>query len=187
MGDQTKAFLYAWLGKSRVTPDYQFTQTGANARIRFRCELRAEGFAYVAMGNSTNKKDAAVNAARDFLMYLVREKRLPESELPFNNQSPAMANPLGRDMTSASGDPNTPMPPIDAFINAYRGGAPPPCPPNVNVSKGFMSYPEGPKQEYIDRIAQKRKFEEAEELDVNSGIHGNWTLDNAKQKLNEYM
>ena len=50
-----------------------------------------------------------------------------------------------------------------------------------------MSVPDGPKQEYIDRIAQKRKFEEAEELDINSGIHGNWTLDNAKQELNQYF
>lgn len=31
------------------------------------------------------------------------------------------------------------------------------------------------------------KMEEAESLDVNAAIHGNWTLENAKAKLNQFM
>ncbi|CAG2105382.1 unnamed protein product, partial [Medioppia subpectinata] len=195
MGDQTKTFLYAFLGKYKVTPDYQYHQTGSNNRIRFRCEIRAEGYNYVAMGNSTNKKDAAVNAAKDFLMYLVRDNKLAESELPFNTAANPIITgpPVAVPPPPGNGSQMTPMPPIDAFISSYRGGpggggggdGGPPRPPPVG--KGFMSYSEGPKQEYIDRIAQKRKFEEGEELDLNSGIHGNWTLDNAKQQLNQYM
>lgn len=30
-------------------------------------------------------------------------------------------------------------------------------------------------------------MEEAESLDVNAAIHGNWTLENAKAKLNQFM
>lgn len=30
-------------------------------------------------------------------------------------------------------------------------------------------------------------MEEAEDLDVNAQIHGNWTLDNAKSKLHQFM
>lgn len=30
-------------------------------------------------------------------------------------------------------------------------------------------------------------MEEAESLDVNASIHGNWTLENAKAKLNQFM
>jgi ATP-dependent RNA helicase A len=28
---------------------------------------------------------------------------------------------------------------------------------------------------------------QAEELDMNASIHGNWTLDNAKSRLNEFF
>lgn len=30
-------------------------------------------------------------------------------------------------------------------------------------------------------------MEEAESLDVNAAIHGNWTIENAKAKLNQFM
>lgn len=31
------------------------------------------------------------------------------------------------------------------------------------------------------------KYFQAEDLDVNAGIHGNWTVENAKSKLHQYM
>lgn len=34
------------------------------------------------MGNSTNKKDAQTNAARDFLNYLVRVNEITSEEIP---------------------------------------------------------------------------------------------------------
>ncbi|PSN52665.1 Dosage compensation regulator [Blattella germanica] len=40
---------------------------------------------------------------------------------------------------------------------------------------------------YMDRLAEQQKVEEAEDLDVNAGIHGNWTVDNAKSKLHQFM
>lgn len=43
-------------------------------------------------------------------------------------------------------------------------------------------------QNYLERaIEQKRSVEEAESLDVNATIHGNWTIDNAKAKLHQFM
>lgn len=44
------------------------------------------------------------------------------------------------------------------------------------------------EQNYMERaIQQKRSVEEAESLDVNATIHGNWTIDNAKAKLHQFM
>ena len=37
---------------------------GIKTNQRFLCELSAEGYPYVAIGNSTNKKDAQTNAAK---------------------------------------------------------------------------------------------------------------------------
>lgn len=36
----------------------------------------------MAAGNSTNKKDAQMNAARDFIQFLVREGKVSPSEVP---------------------------------------------------------------------------------------------------------
>lgn len=41
-----------------------------------------EGFGYTGMGNSTNKKDAQSNAARDFVNYLVRIGEINAAEVP---------------------------------------------------------------------------------------------------------
>lgn len=40
---------------------------------------------------------------------------------------------------------------------------------------------------FVDRAQQQIKMEEAESLDVNAGIHGNWTIENAKAKLHQFM
>ena len=45
-------------------------------------QCRIPGFDYVAAGNSTNKKDAQTNAAKDMVQYLVRIGQLPASEVP---------------------------------------------------------------------------------------------------------
>lgn len=42
-------------------------------------------------------------------------------------------------------------------------------------------------QSYMDRAQQAQRMEEAESLDVNAGIHGQWTVENAKSKLNQFM
>lgn len=40
---------------------------------------------------------------------------------------------------------------------------------------------------YLDRAEQQLKMEEAESLDVNAAIHGNWTIENAKSKLSQFL
>lgn len=39
----------------------------------------------------------------------------------------------------------------------------------------------------IERARESARVEEAESLDVNAAIHGNWTVENAKTKLNMFM
>ena len=50
--------------------------------MRYISELRVDGFAYAAIGNSTSKKDAQANAARDFCQYLVRTNEVQAEEVP---------------------------------------------------------------------------------------------------------
>lgn len=44
-----------------------------------------------------------------------------------------------------------------------------------------------PGHSFVDRAQQQQRMEEAESLDVNAGIHGNWTIENAKAKLHQFM
>lgn len=52
--------------------------------MRFLCEARINGMPYVGAGNSTNKKDAEKNAARDYVNFLVRTGKLNANEVPAN-------------------------------------------------------------------------------------------------------
>lgn len=38
-----------------------------------------------------------------------------------------------------------------------------------------------------NRAQQQQNMEEADLLDVNAAIHGNWNIENAKAKLHQYM
>jgi ATP-dependent RNA helicase A len=50
-----------------------------------------------------------------------------------------------------------------------------------NNERGFRP------QSYMDRAQEQAQMEEAESFDINASIHGNWTLENAKGKLNQFM
>lgn len=72
---------------------------GPKHRLRFLCEVRVSGMPYVGAGNSTNKKDAEKNAARDFVNFLVRTGSLNANEVPANaleqgGALPARAAPI---------------------------------------------------------------------------------------------
>ncbi|XP_038551161.1 ATP-dependent RNA helicase A protein-like [Micropterus salmoides] len=77
-----KNFLYAWCGKKKLTPNYDIRAAGNKNRQKFMCEVRVDGFNYIGMGNSTNKRDAQTNAARDFVNYLVRIGEMSAAEVP---------------------------------------------------------------------------------------------------------
>lgn len=55
---------------------------GPKHRQRFLCELRVPGINYVGAGNSTVKKDAEKNAARDFVSFLVRNGNVLAADVP---------------------------------------------------------------------------------------------------------
>ncbi|CAN7994332.1 unnamed protein product, partial [Ixodes hexagonus] len=136
MGDLTKTFLYAWCGKNKVTPQYEFKNAGPRHRQRFLCEVRVEGYDYVGAGNSTNKKDAQTNAARDFLQYLVRNGLISQSEVPI--EIPTGGPPVASDNSN----------------EAYQSR-------HVSEPKQILPYEQGPPVSYLDRLAEKRRLEEA--------------------------
>lgn len=167
MGDLTKTFLYAWCGKLKLTPEYEFKNAGPRHRQRFLCEVRVKGYSYVGAGNSTNKKDAQTNAARDFVQYLVRNGHIAASEVPVEiptGEPPAAAESSEAAADGQAGNNNEPEPP-----------------------RPILPYQQGPPVSYLDRLAEKRRLEEAEDLDMNSGIHGNWTIDTAKSRLHQFL
>lgn len=40
---------------------------------------------------------------------------------------------------------------------------------------------------FLNRTREELELKEAELLDVNAAIHGNWTIENAKAKLHQFM
>lgn len=77
-----KSYFHAWCNKLGKTPVFDVRAVGLKNRQRFLCELKVEGYAYTGCGNSSNKKDAQFNAARDFVQYLVRQNIVEASEVP---------------------------------------------------------------------------------------------------------
>lgn len=103
-----KSFLHQYCQKTQVDPAFEVRPTGKPThkkwrhlyfffscifyilrlllgpkhRQRFLCEVRVSGHTYVGAGNSTNKKDAQSNAAKDFVSYLVRQGLVSKNEVP---------------------------------------------------------------------------------------------------------
>ncbi|XP_062619282.1 ATP-dependent RNA helicase A-like isoform X1 [Saccostrea cucullata] len=187
MGD-IKQFLYAWLGKRKATPAYEFSQTGSKHKPRFKCEVRAEGFEYIAVGNSTNKKDAQTNAAKDFVQYLVRQGLVQQAEVPAlempsvgqNDCEPGTSQ--GPGFVGLPGGLNAPHQSLGLDGGGNQGGD-----FGMQQQREFAPYQRGPPLSYMERIAEKRILEESEDVDFNADIHGNWTLENAKSRLHQFL
>lgn len=177
-----KNFLYAWCGKRKATPNYDIRAAGNKNRQKFVCEVRVDGFNYTGMGNSTSKKDAQTNAARDFVNYLVRTGEMKADEVP-----------------SLKGiEPNA----VDNSETGVPGELPPSvaCAPHIATKQaddpggkegGFGGYWErgaNLKEYYDKRDEQEAQATlESEGLDLNAGLHGNWTLENSKAQLNQFF
>ncbi|KAK3762109.1 hypothetical protein RRG08_037204 [Elysia crispata] len=180
-----KQILYSWCGKKKCeNPQYDFSAGGPRHRQRFKCEVRIESFDYVGVGNSTKKKDAQSNAARDFIQFLVREGHMSADDVPPNVLSKSIAEEQNESQDNAGQSsgilPGGTLAPHLAL--AGEGFNPSSGPP-----REFPSYQRGPPQEYMDRIAEKRKLEESEDCDFNAELHGNWTIDNAKSRLHQFL
>ncbi|XP_006907817.1 ATP-dependent RNA helicase A isoform X1 [Pteropus alecto] len=190
MGD-VKNFLYAWCGKRKMTPTYEIRAVGNKNRQKFMCEVRVEGYNYIGMGNSTNKKDAQSNAARDFVNYLVRINEVKSEEVPAIGVAPPLPHLTDSpDTTGNTGEglPTTmggPLPPHLALKTENNGG--------VGASGYGASGPTWDRGANLkDYYSRKEEQEvqatlESEEVDLNAGLHGNWTLENAKARLNQYF
>ncbi|XP_030352113.1 ATP-dependent RNA helicase A isoform X4 [Strigops habroptila] len=191
MGD-VKNYLYAWCGKRRVTPAYEIRASGGRSRQTFLCEVRVEGFNYVGMGNSTNKKDAQTNAARDFVNYLVRVNEMKKEEIP--SFGPAVGDiPDGgyeaaRDVTGSSSTLGGPLPPhliIEAEI--VVGNGPGAAPGNCGSHGAQWDRGANLKDYYSKKEEQEAQATSESEVDLNADLHGSWTLDNAKARLNQFF
>jgi len=53
------------------------------------------------------------------------------------------------------------------------------------INREGRSFP--PHMSQAQRAEEAKNMEEAEDLDINASIHGNWTVENAKSKLHQYM
>lgn len=132
------------------------------------------GFDYVGAGNSTNKKDAQGNAAKDYVNYLVRTERVNPDDVPRDTMMPAMPQNDSKMEVSTGG-------PMKSVFQYGMG-------PN-DIGQAYRPYNEHGQSNYtyMNRLADQKKVEDAEDVDVNSGIHGNWTIENAKSKLHQFM
>uniref|UniRef100_A0A3B4WM90 RNA helicase n=1 Tax=Seriola lalandi dorsalis TaxID=1841481 RepID=A0A3B4WM90_SERLL len=168
-----KNFLYAWCGKKKLTPNYDIRAAGNKNRQKFLCEVRVDGYNYMGMGNSTNKKDAQTNAARDFVNYLVRVGEMSAAEVP--------ALGVRGDGGFGNLPPSGPLPP-HLVVKAEKGGR--------GGAGGGAQWDRGAnlKEYYAKRDEQEAQATlESEEVDLNASLHGNWTLENAKARLNQFF
>ncbi|KAJ8934695.1 hypothetical protein NQ318_009570 [Aromia moschata] len=157
-----KSFLHQFCQKNKAEPAFEVRPTGPKHRQRFLCEVRVDGYNYVGAGNSTNKKDAQANAAKDFVSFLVRQGFVNKSEVPVDiDAAPAIHH--GPQETSLGGPQHS----------VFGQGMDP-------TSFGEAYRPRG-------KDDGTKRMEEAEDLDVNAQIHGNWTVENAKSKLHQFM
>lgn len=144
--------------------------------------MRVNGFDYVAVGNSTNKKDSQGNASRDFVNYLVRIGKANAQDVPVDTGNPSQGGGGG------GGGSGEQVGPISSTPNrsVFREGEGP-----NDFGQAYRPYNERGNQDrpytYMDRMADQKRVEEAEDVDVNAGIHGNWTVENAKSKLHQFM
>ncbi|XP_064617044.1 LOW QUALITY PROTEIN: ATP-dependent RNA helicase A-like [Liolophura sinensis] len=185
---EVKQVLNTWCSQRKVCPEYEFATSGPKHRPRFKCEVRVEGFNYVGVGNSTTRRMPRQNCARDFIQFLVRQGLMKAADVP--------AVSLPADATSGmAGEEGMPL---DAKGGALTSGTLPPhllASGGVGVGEGTslfareqpVPYQRGPPQEYLDRLKDERKVEEAEDVDFSANIHGGWTLENAKSRLHQFL
>ncbi|KAM7379866.1 hypothetical protein PAMP_005383 [Pampus punctatissimus] len=200
-----KNFLYAWCGKKKLTPSYDIRAAGNKNRQKFMCEVRVESYNYIGMGNSTNKKDAQTNAARDFVNYLVRVGEMSTTEVPAVGVGlPEGNQPDGGGGSGGFGNlPSCgPLPPHLVVKAEQEDGSSGPVPGVTGLgycgggNAGWGGGGEGGqwerganlKEYYARRDEQEAQATlESEEVDLNASLHGNWMLENAKARLNQFF
>lgn len=129
-------------------------------------------YQYVGVGNSVTKKDAERNAARDFINYLVRSGVLRVEDVPVETVPHTVIHKSSNRLGGSDSDARH----LD-LGQAYRP-----------VSHGGIGGIGGSNtSNTVDRDREQHELKDAESLDVNAAIHGNWTIENAKAKLHQFM
>lgn len=118
-------------------------------------------FQYLAVGNSFTKKEAERNAARDFVSFLVREGILRSQDIPTETVPMAMNKSNNKTPDGFGIDGN--------------------CPAAGNDSK-LLDLGQTCNVQDV-----KFELKDSELVDVNAAVHGNWTVENAKGKLHQYL
>lgn len=148
--------------------------------------MRLPPHPYVAAGNSTNKKDAERNAARDFVNFLVRSGKMNPNDVPSDAGIAAAPPPVDNSSNDGGGfgGNNFGMGGSQSR-QFYDGGLGP-----QDLGRAYRPMNrEGNNHDFnfVDRAQEKLDMKEAESIDVNAAIHGNWTIENAKAKLHQFM
>lgn len=151
------------------------------------------------MGNSTTKKEAQANAAKDFVSYLIRQGLVKQNEL--SDQISINAPKTGDDFDGNNAQNQLPARPVfQVYIGILQSD-------EMCISLLIIRLQEGmgpdemgaayrpwggqrndhARPPFVDSAQQAKIVEEAESADMNSAIHGNWTLENAKSKLHQFM
>lgn len=183
-----KSFFHEWCQRNSCEPAFSVRPTGPKNRQRFLCEARVSDVPYVGAGNSTNKKDAERNAARDFVNYLVRSGKIAQSDVPSDDPASGSGGAPqsfgggggGQNFGNSGGNDDGGPPSLMGVnpANVFQGGMGP-----SDLGQAYRPY-QPSKQELAE---QEANMESAESLDVNASIHGNWTIENAKARLNQWL
>lgn len=184
MSQDIKSYFHEWASKAKSEISFNTRATGPKHRQRFLCEVRVTGQPYVGAGNSTSKKDAEKNAARDFVNFLVRTGKVNASDVPGDvpDANAVGAPPIAAPMSAfhANSDQQQQNNYVPQNANVFRDGQGP-----SDLGQAYRGVDE--RQDYFNRAEQAKQLEEQESCDVNAGIHGNWTIENAKAKLHQFM
>ncbi|XP_053928461.1 ATP-dependent RNA helicase A isoform X2 [Cuculus canorus] len=144
------------------------------------------------MGSSTNKKDAQSNAARDFVNYLVRVNEMKREEVPAFG--PATGDALdgheaARDVSGSSSTLGGPLPPhlIIAAEQTKIGNGPDAASGTSGSSGAQWDRGANLKDYYSKREEQEVQATSQSEVELDADLHGGWTLENAKARLNQFF
>lgn len=190
-----KSFLFSYCTKNHTEPKFEVRPTGKvelqtieklwcsidfvgpKHRQRFLCEVRVDGSPYVAVGNSTNKKDAEKNASRDYVNYLIRVGKLNAKDVPVDPNIPhsVSAGDSSGNRSAGSGSQGR------RVFGNWSG------PQDLGEAYRPLNHQDGPQHfSAVDHAQEQKEMNEAESIDMNATIHGNWTIENAKDRLNIY-
>lgn len=184
MAGEVKGYLYTWAGKQkRQAPQFAPLPNGPK---RFNFQVTLSGINFTATGGGGSKKEGESDAARNMLNHLVRTGVIDISTLPVNVKNVLSSStiiPTSGTTNSLPG--NLPKAPHE-LAASIQGN-------NLLQQKKTELQPQRPTQQkaannYAHNIHDnKRKLEEPDGGDANAGLHGNWTLANAKIKLHQFL